>query len=89
MKVSWPKVLRLLMVKLITLTHTLVMLSRTLGETLKVNGITLMKMVLPLQVLKLSMVKNFTLMKMEVKLKAALLRMQMVLIASTKKVLES
>lgn len=36
------------------------MLSRTLGETLKVNGITLMKMVLPLQVLKLSMVKNFT-----------------------------
>ena len=65
------------------------MLSRTLGETLKVNGITLMKMVLPLQVLKLSMVKNFTLMKMEVKLKVALLRMQMVLIVSTKKVLEN
>ena len=56
---------------------------------MKVNGITLMKMVLPLQVLKLSMVKNFTSMKMEAKLKVALLRMQMVLTASTKKVLES
>ena len=54
-----------------------------------VNGTTSMKMVLPLQVLKLSMVKNFTLMKMEVKLKVALLRMQMVLIVSTKKVLEN
>ena len=36
-----------------------------------------------LQVLKLSMDNNFTLKKMEVKLKVALLRMQMVPIAST------
>ena len=42
-----------------------------------------MKMVLPLQVLKLSMDNTSTLKKMEVKLKVALLRMQMVPIAST------
>ena len=75
--------------KLITLTHTLVMLSRILGEISMVSGTTLMQTVLLLQVHKSSMVKNFTSMKMEAKLKVALLRMQMVLTASTKKVLES
>ncbi len=54
-----------------------------------VSGTTLMQTVLLLQVHKSSMVKNFTSMKMEAKLKVALLRMQMVLTASTKKVLES
>ena len=68
---------------------TLVMVSRILGEISMVSGTTLMQTVLLLQVHKSSMVKNFTSMKMEAKLKVALLRMQMVLTASTKKVLES